>query len=180
MSETTMPIRQTRPMDFAQELGAVVREVEQHVAAGGWDQPVRLFALVPTLDVLAADPTISLSGELALTSVEQELEDLVASVEDLLGTIAWPNEVVGAIVVLERIILPPEAQEDLPEDSDESFVQVAADHPMRRDVRMVSAALRSGQNMNALRFRIHDNDDEVAIAPDLIPTLNDAVLATFS
>lgn len=167
-------------MDFAQELGAVVREVEQHVAAGGWDQPVRLFALVPTADVLAADPTLSLSGDLALTSVEQEFDTIVTSVEDLLGTIAWPDDVAGAIVVLERIILPPEAQADLPDDSDETFVRMAADHPMRRDVRMVSATLRTGENMNALRFRIHDNDDDVAIAPDLIPTLNDAVLATFN
>ena len=167
-------------MDFAQELGAVVREVEQHVAAGGWDQPVRLFALVPTADVLAADPTLSLSGDLALTSVEQEFDTIVTSVEDLLGTIAWPDDVAGAIVVLERIILPPEAQADLPADSDETFVRMAADHPMRRDVRMVSATLRTGENMNALRFRIHDHDDDVAIAPDLIPTLNDAVLATFN
>lgn len=167
-------------MDFAQELGAVVREVEQHVAAGGWDQPVRLFALVPTADVLAADPTISLSGDLALTSVEQEFDTIVTSVEELLGTIEWPEEVVGAIVVLERIILPPEAQADLPDDSDETLVRIAADHPMRRDVRMVSATLRTGENMNALRFKIHDSDDDVAIAADLIPTLNEAVLATFN
>ena len=167
-------------MDFAQELGAVVREVEQHVAAAGWDQPVRLFALVPTADVLAADPTLSLSGDMALTSVEQELENVVTSVEDLLGTIEWPADVVGAIVVLERIILPPEAQEDLPDESDETFTRIAAEHPMRRDVRMVSAALRTGENMNALRFRIHDNDDDVAVAADLIPTLNEAVLATLN
>lgn len=167
-------------MDFAQELSAVVREVEQHVAAAGWDQPIRLFALVPTADVLAADPSISLSGDLALTSVEQELDNVVTSVEDLLATIAWPDDVVGAIVVLERIILPPEAQVDLPDDSDESFVRIAADHPMRRDVRMVSAALRTGENMNALRFRIHDSDDDVAVAPDLVPGLNDAVLSTLT
>lgn len=167
-------------MDFAPELGAVVREVEQHVAAGGWDQPVRLFALVPTAEVLAADPTLSLSDDLSLTSVEQELEQIVTSVEDLLATISWPDEVVGAIVVLERIILPPEAQVDLPEESDEAFVRVAADHPMRRDVRMVSAVLRTGENMNALRFRIHDNDQDVAIAAELVPTLNEAILATFN
>ena len=157
-----------------------MREVEQHVAAGGWDQPVRLFALVPTVDVMAADPSLSLSGDLSLTSVEQELEQVVTSVEDLLATIAWPEEIVGAIVVLERIILPPEAEVDLPDDSDEAFMRIAADHPMRRDVRMVSAVLRSGQNMNALRFKIHDNDSDVAVAADLIPSLNEGVLATFS
>ena len=45
-------------------LRAAVREIEAHAAEGGWDQPARLYALVPTSDLLAftmhlADPTSS-------------------------------------------------------------------------------------------------------------------------
>ncbi len=167
-------------MDFASDLSAVVREVEHHVAAAGWDQPTRLFAIVPTAAVLAADPTLSLSSDLALTSIEQELEEVNTSLDDLLGHIAWPDDVVGAIVVVERIVLPPDASEQLPDDDDEHLMATVAQHPDRRDVRMVSAVLRSGHNMNALRYRLHDEPDSVAIAADLVPQLNDALLATFA
>ena len=167
-------------MSFASDLPAVVREVEQHVAAGGWDQPTRLFAIVPTDTLLESDPSLSLSGELALTSIEQELENVALSLDELLGHIAWPDDVVGAIVVVERIVLPPDAQEELPEDSDATLMAAVADHPDRRDVRMVSAVLRSGSIMNALRYRLHDEPDSVAIAPDLVPQLNEALAATFA
>ena len=46
-------------MDFVSNLEALVREVEDHVAAAGWDQPVRLFALVPTVNLLAANPDLA-------------------------------------------------------------------------------------------------------------------------
>lgn len=167
-------------MSFTSDLPAVVREVEQHVAAGGWDQPTRLFAIVPTAALLESDPTLTLSGELALTSIEQELEDVSVTLDELLGHIAWPDDVVGAIVVVERIVLPPEAQDELPDENDAHLIAAVADHPDRRDVRMVSAVLRTGSNMNALRYRLHDEPDSVAIAPDLVPQLNDALAATFA
>lgn len=167
-------------MSFTGDLPAVVREVEQHVAAGGWDQPTRLFAIVPTAALLESDPTLTLSGELALTSIEQELEDVSVTLDELLGHIAWPDDVVGAIVVVERIVLPPEAQDELPDENDAHLIAAVADHPDRRDVRMVSAVLRTGSNMNALRYRLHDEPDSVAIAPDLVPQLNDALAATFA
>ena len=96
----------------------------------------------------------------------------------LLATLAWPVEVVGAAVVVERIVLPQGAESDLPDD--ESVVAVAANHPQRHDVRMVSAVLRTGANVNAMRFKAHDDDGSVAIAPDLVPQLNAAMLATFA
>lgn len=170
-------------MDFAGNLEALVREVEDHVASGGWDQPTRLFALVPTDTLIAANPELvselGLSGELPLTSVEQELEDTL-ELEELLGTIAWPEDVQGAIVVLERIVLPPSAESGLPDNSDSELIQAAADHPDRRDVRIVSAVLRTGQNLNALRYRTHDTADQVAVAPNLVERLNESLAATFA
>ena len=37
-------------------LRAAVREIEAHAAEAGWDQPARLYALVPTSDLVAASP----------------------------------------------------------------------------------------------------------------------------
>ena len=89
-------------------LPAIVAEVESYVGVAGWDQPVRLFALVLTKDLLATNPQLALTGDLPLTSVEQELDDLTSPLDELLATIEWPQDVAGAIVVVERIILPPE------------------------------------------------------------------------
>lgn len=170
-------------MDFASNLEALVREVEDHVASAGWDQSVRLFALVPTVSLLAANPELAeglgISAEMPLTSVEQEIEDTL-ELDELLATIAWPQDVAGAIVVLERIVLPPSAESDLPATGDSALMQAASDHPERRDVRIVSAVLRTGQNLNALRYRTHDAADAVAVAPNLVSRLNEALAATFA
>jgi len=170
-------------MNYAANLESLVREVEDHVASGGWDQPTRLFALVPTAALMAANPELvtelGLSSELPLTSVEQELEDSL-ELEELLGTIAWPDDVQGAIVVLERIVLPPSAESELPAESDSELVQAASGHPDRRDVRIVSAVLRSGENLNALRYRTHDTAEQVAVAANLVGRLNDSLAATFA
>ena len=170
-------------MDFASNLEPLIREVEDHVASAGWDQPVRLFALIPTASLLSANPELAkdlgISAEMPLTSVEQEIEDAL-ELDELLGTIAWPADVAGAIVALERIVLPPSAESDLPSSSDSALVQAASDHPDRRDVRIVSAVLRTGQNLNALRYRTHDSVDAVAVAPDLVNRLNEALALTFA
>lgn len=170
-------------MDFALNLEALVREVEDHVASAGWDQPVRLFALVPTASLLASNPQVAtelgISADLPLTSVEQEISDAL-ELDELLATITWPTDVVGALVALERIVLPPSAQSDLPAENDNDLVQAAADHPDRRDVRIISAVLRTGENLNALRHRTHDSADAVAVSPDLVTRLNEALAATFA
>ena len=100
------------------------------MARGGWDGPVRVFALVRS-QVLAADP--ELAGHLpsdvslqaaqrpeSLFSVEQEGLPPAASVGDLLAQLAWPETVDGAAVSLERIAMPPEAEAEIPEDPAEA------------------------------------------------------------
>jgi hypothetical protein len=166
-------------MDFVNSLEAVVREVEEHVSSSGWDQPVRLFALVQTAALLESNPELELDSTLSLTSVEQELHD-VEDFEEFLGTLAWPQDVEGAVVVLERIVLPPTAESDLPQGEDDEVVQAAIDHPEAVDVRIVSAVLRTGANLNALRQRSHDTADAVAVASDLVASLNEQLLATFA
>jgi hypothetical protein len=95
----------------------------------------------------------------------------------MLGTLAWPPEVDGAAIALERVVVPPEAESDLPDDPERAVEHLAA-HPERRDVRLVVGGLRDGESMCAVRQRRHDEDGAVAFGPDLVPGLVHALLAT--
>jgi hypothetical protein len=145
-------------------------EVEAHVGAQGWDQAPRLFALVPTADLLARQPELAdqLSADPdSITPVEQELSG-DRELEDLLTEIEWPEAVMGCAAVVERIMLPPEAEDALPEDPDELLAAAAA-HPDRREVRLVAAVTRNGATHSAVRAR--DSDAALLEGPDLVPGL---------
>jgi len=155
-------------------------EVESHVAAEGWDQAPRLFALVPTADLIAREPALAdqLSTEPgSITPVEQEL-DPSRELEDLLTEIEWPDAVVGCAAVIERIMLPPEAEESLPDDPD-ALVAAAAAHPDRREVRLVAAVVRTGQSHSAVRAR-EPLDAELLEGPDLVPGLIEHLRGTLT
>jgi hypothetical protein len=147
-----------------------VRELEQHVAAGGWDGPVRLFALV--VAAAQADPE-------HLTLVEQEDLPDASSLEDLLGGLAWPPSVDGAALVTERVVVPPEVEAQMPADPGEA-VEFLAGHPARREVRLAAAVLRDGTGGCAVRARDHDTDADVAVGPDLVPGLLEALAGTLA
>ncbi|ADG75350.1 conserved hypothetical protein [Cellulomonas flavigena DSM 20109] len=169
-------------------LADAVREIEHHVAAAGWDAPVRVFALVRTRTALTTEP--GLADQLApevlaaaraddqhLTSVEQEGLPAAEDLEHLLGGLTWPPTVDGAAVTVERVVLPPGAEEDLPADPDAALAALLA-HPQRQDVRLAVAVLRDGPSWCAVRTRAHDDDDAVGQGPDLVPGLVEAVRAT--
>ncbi|MCD9199051.1 PPA1309 family protein [Aeromicrobium wangtongii] len=146
-------------------------EIERHVAAEGWDQPPRLFALVPTADLIAREPALAdqLSSDPAsITPIEQEL-DHDRELEDLLTEIEWPDSVIGCAAVIERIMLPPEAEESLPQDPD-ALLAAAAAHPDRREVRLVAAVTRGKQAHSAVRAK-EPADAELLEGPDLVPGL---------
>lgn len=160
------------------DLIQVVRELEQHASAAGWDQPAQLFALVPTADLLAREPglAVTLADAGALTPVEQE--DLAdQELEVLLQQIVWPPEVTGCAVVLERLVLPPGADEQVPADPGEAAA-FAAGHPDRHEVRIIAAATRAGGSCCAMRLRSHDEDTSVLLGPDLVPGLLELLRAT--
>lgn len=171
-------------------LARVVVEVERHVATAGWDAPVRLFALVRTAGALARDPSLDerLPADIVaaaaadpehLTAVEQDNLPSVDTLQEMLGQIAWPPTVDGAAIVVERSVLPPEAEAQLPADEDEALAWLEQ-HPAREDVRLAAAVLRDGGQACALRARRHDRDDNVAVGPDLAPGLIEALAATFT
>lgn len=164
-------------------LELVALDTERHVARSGWDQNPRLFALVPTADLLEREPHLAggLSvGDLApgaLTAVEQEDLPRAASVESLLARIAWPGSVAGCALALERIVVPPGADAELPDDPDEAATALLA-HPQRQDIRLVVAVTRDGASRCLVRQRAHDSDDAVASGDRLAPGVIDALRAT--
>jgi hypothetical protein len=172
------------PAPGSSALIEAVREVEAHVAEGGWDQPARLYALVPTTDLLAREPALAAAMGLdaaqaagSLTPVEQDDLPVDTPLETVLARIQWPPEVFGCAAVVERLVLPPAADEDLPTDPGEAE-RYAAAHPDREEVRMVVAATRDGSTHCALRMRSHDDALSVVEAPDLVPALLQLVCGT--
>ncbi|MEI2826870.1 MAG: PPA1309 family protein [Dermatophilaceae bacterium] len=164
-------------------LAVAALETERYVAAGGWDQPIRLFALVDTAELLTREPHLAAgltAGDRApgaLTAIEQDGMPPTTEVFDLLSQIAWPDEVAGAAIAVERIVVPPEAERDLPQDA-EAALAALAEHPERRDIRLLVAVDRAGGAVCLLRQRDHDRDDRVATGPDLAPGLVAALRST--
>ena len=184
-----MPDTTTAATTARQEaLQRTVHELERHVSAGGWDGPTRLFALVRTAGALDRDPSLAerLPADVVrdarldadhLTAVEQENLPEVSDLEQLLGRVSWPDTVDGAAVVVERIVVPPEAEAGLPDDPETAQAALLAD-PRRRDLRLAAGVLRGGARACAIRARDHDSDDRVATGPDLVPNLLTALAAT--
>ncbi len=164
-------------------LRATVEEIEAHVAEAGWDQAARLYALVPTAELLDREPhlaeALGLDVEAAnetLTPIEQETANH-APLEELLSMVMWPAEVVGCVAAVERVVLPPEADADLPEDPADAAAY-AATHPERQEVRMVAGVTRTGSTFCALRMRAHDEAQSVVVGPDLVPGLIELLRTT--
>ncbi len=166
----------------------LVRELEQHVASAGWDGPWRLFALVRTAGALDRDPELAerLPQDVVaaaradvehLTAVEQDDLPDAETVEAVLARIAWPDSVDGAALVVERVVLPPQAEEGIPQDAT-AAVEYITEHPDRRDLRLAAAVLRDGTSGCAIRSRDHDVDDRVALGTHLVPALVEALAIT--
>ena len=142
-------------------LVAALVDLERHVGAGGWDQPPRLFALVLTDVLAAAEPALAADLGLrttaeggapgALTAIEQEsfatTGDLVADLDQL----EWPETVFGCAVSAERTFLPAGAEEGLPDDAAAAAAYVAA-HPDRQEIRVVVGADRAGHRHGVARL----------------------------
>ena len=156
-------------------------ETERHVAGAGWGQPPRLFALVRTLGLLEREPHllahVGEGDKDGFTAIEQEGLPDTSSLESLLAQLAWPEDVEGVALAVERMVVPPEAERDLPADPDQAAAALAA-HPDRKDVRLLVAVLRDGESTCLLRQRDHDTDDKVASGSDIAPGLVQALRAT--
>jgi putative ubiquitin-RnfH superfamily antitoxin RatB of RatAB toxin-antitoxin module len=104
----------------AQDLLDATLDIERHVNSDGWDQPSLLFALVPTDRIRAEQPELAAElgvteGGPALTTFEQDPPPSDEPLDEFLARIEWPEQIAGAAVVVERVVLPPEAEEGLAE-----------------------------------------------------------------
>src|SRR5579875_3642200 len=122
-------------------LQQAVADVEEHVRASGWDVPPMLFALVRARRFLADDPATA--KQLGLDQVEP---DVLAPVEqddlpdqpldEVLGSIEWPEAVVGCVLTQEIVIMPPAVEAEFADLSDDDIADFAAEHPDRREGRL--------------------------------------------
>lgn len=164
-------------------LDRLTLDLERHASAAGWDQPPRLFALVETADLLRREPQLAeqlglTDGEPGgLTPVDQGELPEHGSLDELLAGIAWPAEVLGAAITVERLMVPPAVEQSMPQDEGEAL-RWLGQHPERQEVRMVVAVLRDGSRSAALRMRAHDDETSVLTGTDLVPGLADALSET--
>ncbi|MQA11211.1 MAG: hypothetical protein GEU98_22155 [Pseudonocardiaceae bacterium] len=173
-------------------MASLAREVEQFVAAAGWDQPAQLFALVSTASLLELQPDLAgqLDAAAPLTPIAQDALP-EGDLADALAGIMWPDTVLGCALAQEIVVLPPGAEEDLPgQQSDDEAIDAerlraaAADHPDRTEARLVAAVLRDGPAACVLRLRgtgdEQDDTEEVIEHPELAPNLTAALRETLS
>ena len=171
-------------LDADPALAAAVLEIETHVAGEGWDQPARLYALVETARLVEQEPALAASAGLtdasadgSFTPVEQDQLRPEQPLESVLEGIAWPAGVSGCAAVVERLVLPPGVDDDLPDDP-AAAEEFAREHPARQEVRIVAGATRAGSTYCALRLRAHDDDQSVVAGTDLVPGLLELLVGT--
>jgi hypothetical protein len=171
----------------ANPLTRAVLEIDEYVSGLGWDQSARLFALVDTARLRAEQPSLAdrlglgeESESSGLTPIEQDEVPTGKPLDEFLATIAWPDAVAGCALAVERLMLPPSAEAQVPQGlSEAALTKWVADHPDRQEVRMTVGVLRDGTRESALRLREKDSPTEVLTGSDLVPGLAEALAATF-
>lgn len=174
----------TADLDTDPALAAAVLEIESHIAESGWDQPARLYALVDTAALVEREPALAAAMGLddaseqgSLTPVEQDQLAPDQPLESVLESIVWPSGVTGCAAVVERLVLPPDADAEIPEDPARAE-EYAREHPDRQEVRIVAGATRGGSTYCALRLRAHDDAQSVVGGTDLVPALLELLRST--
>lgn len=176
------------PLDTADALIAALVELDQHVGRLGWDQPPRLFALVRSEQLLAAEP--QLADALGVRGVEDLLPGALSSIEQegfnpqqspdleaVLQRVMWPESVDGCALSCVRTFLPPHLSDQIPDDPRDA-ADFVAEHPEREELRLVAGVLRAGPRHAVARLVSHP--DDLLGGPDLAPGVLSALAATLS
>lgn len=150
-------------------LEQTARDLDIYVAADGWDQPTRLFAISDTRRLLEQEPSLAaqLAGSAAdspWTTIEQEGLPEHSDLDELLRGIGWPPSVDGVAVSAERIMVTP----------------VGADRESQHELRLTMAVLRDGSRCTVLRLKEHDSPETVIVGTELVTGLGDLLMHTLS
>ncbi|MEV6134476.1 PPA1309 family protein [Nocardia sp. NPDC051990] len=178
-------------------LARSVRDVAEFVDAEGWGRPPQMFALVPTADLVAAEPGLldELDQGSELTAIAQESfpDDITGgsmALDEFLATTSWPDAVSGCLLVQEIVVLPPDAESTLDdaltplladhEAADAAARAAAETHPGRRTARLFAAVLRTGAELCLLQVKPEDDIDDfgdldLRTYPNLAPNLIEAL-----
>jgi hypothetical protein len=179
-------------------LVAALVELDRYVGRDGWDGPPRLFALVLSDVLAAAEP--QLSAEIcagagvqggrppccgprttatgapgALTAIEQDEFTSSGDLSRDLAHLAWPETVYGCALATVRMFLPAGTDVELPVDP-EAAAATVAQHPQRQEIRVVVGADRAGNRHGVARLAAQP--EELLGAPDLVPGLAAALAHT--
>ncbi len=196
-SAVWLDVRVTPDLHAELVLARSVREVAEFVDAEGWGRPPQMFALVPTADLVAAQPELEdqLDEGDELTPVAQEAfpDDVTGgsiALDEFLATTSWPPAVQGCVLVQEIVVLPPDAESTLDdalaplladhEAADAAARAAAEAHPERREARLFAAVLRGGASLCLLQLRPEDDADDfgdldLRTYPNLAPNLVEAL-----
>ena len=167
-------------------LANVVVDIERSAARIGWDHAPSLYALVHTSQLLTQPDLpedIAQQIRKGWDGSEEHLSAVIQEdlreddLEEALGHLGWPEQVAGAAITVERLVVPPEVEDQAPADPEEA-IQFISNHPSRADVRLAVGALRTGESWCALRTKAFDSDDKVGQGTNLVPNLVDALLAS--
>lgn len=150
----------------------VIRELDEHIANSGWDQPVQLFAIVSGDSVSEEQLVASDTDESPQLLFEpQGIDFSDGSIIDVLRTLGWDDAVQGLAIAAERIIsVENQDVSDLEHDS----------YSTTQEIRVLAIALRTGETMNAIRYRSHDEPDDLLTGENLVPELNQALFGSLT
>jgi hypothetical protein len=155
-----------------------VLEAESNRARDGWDQPPQLYALADKAALISDDPdleaTLREAPEGSLIPVKQPPLEAGEPLEVLAG-VHWEDAVTGCVLVTEIVVLPPDAEDEAPEDPG-AIEQWANDQPGHQPARLAVGVTRHGQYTCLLRLK---GEDTVQINPQLADDLVTALLGTF-
>lgn len=176
-----------KPTPQQSALRQAVDEIEMTASRLGWDRPPALYALVRTEEMIeneAVPADIRAGLEKSWNGTADHLSAVAQDpmhedeVEDVLPRLAWPESVYGAVLTLERIIVPPEVEDEAPEDPEEALTFIS-NHPSRTDVRLIVGVTRDGESWCEVRARNFDDPTRVGKGENLAPSLVEALKIGF-
>ncbi len=85
---------------------------------------------------------------------------------------------IGCAAVVERLVLPPDVDDEIPDDPD-AAARFAASTPCARRCGSSPEPRAPARRTPALRLRAHDDDQSVVDGTELVPGLLQLLLSTF-